>query len=78
MAENDEKVQELLELRARRLMERNEPELATVIDSIKTTSDPSEIERLVRGWTGRRDTGRLAFWLTLSYQKVGKDQQAIA
>ena len=65
MDENEKTEMALLAERSRRLLEKNEPELLTLIQGM-AGMEPGEVERRVRSWTGRRDTGRMAFWLALS------------
>lgn len=64
---DEQEVKALLKARAKRLMEKNEPELAGIVRLYVGRSMAEGIEALVRGWTGRRDTGRLAYWLALAY-----------
>lgn len=66
-----ELIAELLMARAKRLMEKNEPELATIVKGWPNKT-PSDIERAIRSVTGRRDTGRLAYWLAFAYAAEGE------
>lgn len=53
--------------RAQRLLPPNEPELANAISVLLAEGVASgEVERWAQVITGRRDTGRLAFWFAES------------